>query len=184
MRNVKGVLFADYVRMLRSRKDLDRSGLTVEDLAFLDTRIEPSAWYPMESFERLGNAILRGLANSSLEAVHMWGRFSVDQLRAQHPSLVVHGDPVETMARFRVLRSSFFNFEAVEVPMLSDVEAHVIVRYHMGRIAEEAAAHQTLGFFERLLEVAGAEQIRARIVEKSWDGGSRTLIALSFRMPH
>jgi hypothetical protein len=134
----------------------------------------------METFERMGNAILREVADNDLEAVRMWGRFSVDALRAASPQLVAEGDPVETLMRFRVLRSTFFDFEALTIPTLSDGEASIVIRYHMGDIAEEAASYQTMGFFERLLEVGGAANIFARFTERSWNGDPRTLLEISW----
>src|SRR4051812_47136846 len=84
-RNVKGVLFADYVRMIRGQKGVDWSAqLAPADLPFLQQRIEPAQWYPMESFERLGVAILRHVALGDMNAVRMWGRFSADELRAKN----------------------------------------------------------------------------------------------------
>ena len=183
-RNVKGILFADYVRMIRSHKGVDWSAeLAPEDLPFLAQRIEPNGWYPMATFERLGNAILRHVGLGDLAGVRMWGRFSVDQLRAAQPALVADGNPVETLTRFRVLRATFFDFEALEVPMLNDDQAHVVIRYYMGATAEEAASHQTMGFFERLLEVAGATDISARFRERSWAGDARTLLELTWTIP-
>ena len=181
-RNVKGVLFADYVRMIRGRKDIDWTRrLRAEDLSFLATKIEPNAWYPMATFERLGNAILAEVAHGALEAVRMWGRFSVDQLRAATPQLVSDGDPVETLMRFRVLRSTYFDFEALQVPMLNDEQAEIVISYHMGAIAEEAASYQTMGFFERLLEVAGATSVFAQFSERAWAGDARTLLEVSWQ---
>jgi hypothetical protein len=180
-RRVKGVLFADYVRMLRGQKTVDwKRQLHSDDLQFLQTKIVAAEWYPMESFERMGNAILREVADNDLEAVRMWGRFSVDALRAASPQLVADGDPVETLMRFRVLRSTFFDFEALTIPTLSDGEASIVIRYHMGDIAEEAASYQTMGFFERLLEVGGATNIFARFTERSWNGDARTLLEISW----
>ena len=58
-RRVKGTLFVDYVRMLRSRREMDWSKhLTAVDLGYLVQRIDPDGWYPMETFERMGLAIL------------------------------------------------------------------------------------------------------------------------------
>lgn len=182
VRHVKGHLFVDYVRMLRGHKNVDWSAdLPPEDLALLRARIDLGAWYPMGAFERMGNLILLTVAHGDLAAVRMWGRYSVDQLRAANPMLVSPGDPIETLNRFRVMRATFFDFDAVEVPMLHDDEAHVVVHYHMGMPAEEAATWQTLGFFERLLEVAGARDIEATIRERSWAGDARTLITLHWR---
>src|SRR5258706_13705655 len=69
-RCVKGLLFADYVRMIRRRKDVDWSRhLLPSDLEVLGTFINPEAWYPMESFERMGNGILAEIGNGDVQAV-------------------------------------------------------------------------------------------------------------------
>lgn len=180
-RNVKGLLFSDYVRMIRSHKHVDWASLLKrEDMFYLRSPIEPLEWYPMETFERFGNAILKEVASDDLDAVRMWGRMSVDQLAAATPALVAEGDPVETMMRFRVQRATFFDFEALEIPTLTEDHAHVVIHYYMGATAEEAASMQTMGFFERLLGRAGATAISARFLERSWAGDPRTLLSLSW----
>lgn len=180
-RNVKGILFSDYVRMIRSHKGVDWSvQLPREDLFYLRSKIEPVDWYPMETFERLGNVILREIAADDLEAVRMWGRMSVDQLSEAVPALIAEGDPVETMMRFRVQRATYFDFEALEITTLTEDHAHVVIHYFMGPVAEEAASFQTMGFFERLLQRAGATEISSRFLERSWAGDPRTLMSLSW----
>ena len=181
-RNVKGILFADYVRMIRSHKGVDWSKLLHRhDLFYLRTKIDMVEWYPMEVFERMGNAILREVAGNDIEAVRMWGGISVDKLSATSPSLVAPGDAIETMMRFRVERATYFDFEALEMPTLVEDHAHVVIHYYMGRVAEQAASYQTMGFFERLLEMAGATHIEARFLERSWKEGPRTLLELTWK---
>lgn len=183
-RHVKGNLFADYVRMIRSHKSIDwERHLATEDLELLKQRIDPRAWYPMESFERMGNAILREIANENLLSVRAWGKLSVEQLRTENPLLVAEGNPAETLMRFRVLRSTFFDFDALEVRALADDHARIVVRYHMQAYAEEAASYQTMGFFEQLLEIAGAREVDAKFLGKSWLGDEETVIALHWEMP-
>jgi hypothetical protein len=183
-RHVRGVLFVDYVRMLRAQKGVDWTDhLPVEDLIYLAVKIDPDDWYPMATFERMGNQILRTTARGDLAAVRFWGRYSVSQLRATHPQLVSPGDPIETFNRFRVMRETYFDFPALEVPLLHDDEAQIVVRYHMGMPAEEAATHQTIGFFEGLLEAAGARSIAAELRQRSWAGDPRTLIELTWQTP-
>lgn len=178
-RHVKGSLFSDYVRMIRSRKDVDwEKYLHPEDMAFVLKRIELSDWYPMTTFERLGNAILAEIANGDIAMVRLWGRLSVGPLAELHPNLVAPHDPVESLMRFKVLRSTFFDFEALEIPMLLTNEAHVIIRYYMGPTAEEAAAFQTLGFCEGLLSLADANDIHAEFRTKSWADDPVTLLVL------
>ena len=53
----------------------------------------------------------------------------------------------------------------------------------MPRSAEEAASLQTMGFFERQLELAGAIDIGARFLHTSWTGDPMTLLELRWRMP-
>jgi hypothetical protein len=169
--------------MIRSNKSFDwKSQLAPEDLPYLGARIVPGDWYPMETFERFGNAILRFVALDDLQAVRMWGRFSVDAQRAVQPELVVAGDPVETLQRFRVLRSTYFDFPALEIPMLLDDSAHVTIAYGMGKKAEEAASFQTMGFFERQLELAGATNVMGKLSQRSWAGDPRTLLELNWEI--
>src|SRR5271170_1344594 len=130
--------------MLRTRKDADWSRyLRPEDLSFLVQRVEPDTWYPMESFERMGLAILAEIAHGELETVRGFGRISIDWLCQQHPKLLAPGDPRDTIMRFQVLRQSFFDYGALEISSVSDVEATLNVDYGMGASAEEAASWQT-----------------------------------------
>lgn len=184
MRHVKGVLFVDYVRMLRACKGIDwRTLLEPEDLAFLAQRIDHAAWYPMASFERMGNAIFATVAQRQLAYVEMWGRRQVQQLRDTNPSLLAAGEPVETMRRFHVYRQTFFDYDALEVLFAHDDEAQVVIRYHMGMPAEECASVQTMGFFEGLLALAGARDVQARFGQRSWAGDERTRLDLVWTPP-
>ncbi len=177
-----GSLFVDYVRMLRSMKSTDWSQVfSPEDMAYLREKVDPTKWYPMSTFERFGNAILKELGNGDLELVRMWGRTQVDQMQALYPDLVAAGDPFETLMRFRVLRATFFDFDALDVAMVVEGEANMEISYHMGNTAEEAASYQTLGFFERLLELAGATTVKAQFLERKWAGDPRTMLSLEWR---
>ena len=49
MRNVRGVLFLDYVRMLKAHKGVEWDAiLAPEDAPYLKQQIDTTAWYPME----------------------------------------------------------------------------------------------------------------------------------------
>jgi hypothetical protein len=176
---VKGTLFVDYVRMLRRRGDVDWSRwLEAVDLGYLVQRIDPDAWYPMETFERMGLAILTAIAQNDLDAVRIFGRGSIDWLCQTYVNLVASGDPRDTLMRFQVLRRGFFDYTALEIASISDGEASIVVSYGMGPRAEEAASWQTLGFFERLLEVSGATQVKAWFSSRSWADDLVTIVEL------
>src|SRR5258706_9146773 len=112
--------------MLRAHKGVDWSRyLTADDLVYLGQRAVPSEWYPMETFERMGVAILAEVAGGNLEMVHAWGRMQIDWLCQIHDNLVAKGDPRDTLMRFQVLRRGVFDYPAVEIGELSDGEASV-----------------------------------------------------------
>jgi hypothetical protein len=181
MRRVRGILFVDYVRMLRGYPNVDWSKyLLPEDIDLMRSRIDLEAWYSMETFERFGVAILAEVGNWQLEAVRMWGRFQLDSVLAVYSTLLAPGDPRETMMRFQTLRRTFFDYDALNVVEVHDGSAAVTIAFGMGRIAEEAAAYQALGFFERLIESARGRSVGARFRSKSWKGASITRVELAW----
>lgn len=179
VRRVKGVLFVDYVRMMRGHKDADWSRhLPPDDLRFLQERVAPDGWYPMDTFERMGLAILAEVAQGDVQLSRSWGKAQVEWVIVQQPGLVALGDPCDTLMRFRVLRNSFFDYPALEFRAISDGEAAVEVTYGMSPMAEQAAALQTMGFFERLLEFAGARSVTAWFSTQSWTRDPVTTLQL------
>jgi hypothetical protein len=179
---VKGTLFVDYVRMLRAKKGADWARyLTPTDLVYLTERIQPDEWYPMAAFERMGIAILDEIAERDLGLVHLFGRHSIDWLCVQHPNLIAPGDPRESLMRFQVLRQGFFDYPAVQIREINDSEVTIDIAYGMGDRAEEAASHQTSGFFSRLLEMSGAQDVKYRFLTSSWEGATKTILSLSWK---
>jgi hypothetical protein len=86
--------------------------------------------------------------------------------------------------RFRTYAGEFFDFPAIDVDEVHDEGATVIVAYGMSPNAEHAASMQCLGFFEALLEMAGATGVDARFAERCWEGTSKaSLLALSWTHP-
>jgi len=167
--------------MLRRRKDLHwERELPPGDVRYLHENILGDSWYPMETFERFGVAILSHVPGATLEAVRMWGRFSAGEYAKAHPDLIAPGQPVESLMRLKVLRSTLFDFPAFEIPMLVDGHAIVAMNYQMGKVAEEAACYQTMGFCESVLSLAGAKDIRADFEERSWLGAPKTRLNLEW----
>jgi hypothetical protein len=166
--------------MVRRRKDVDWVGvLRGEDYAIVQQRIDVDAWYPMTTFEHLGLAILSHF-EGGLDAVRLWGSFSASSFAQQHSGLIAVGDPVETFMRLKVLRGTLFDFPAFDVPTLIDGHATISMQYEMGAVAEEAACHQTLGFCEGVVALAGARSIRCGFDERSWLGAPRTVVTLDW----
>lgn len=168
--------------MLRAKKGVDWARyLAPQDLPYLEQHITPDEWYPMAAFERMGLAILAEIAESDMGLVRMWGRGQIDWLNTLHPNLVAVNDPVESLMRFRVLRQSFFDWPALTMREVTEGEAQVVISYGMCARAEEAASWQTLGFFERLLELAGADVVKIEFTSTSWEGAPETVLAMQWK---
>ena len=169
--------------MIRRRKNVDWEAiLPPEDILYVWQQIKPDEWYPMETFERLGIAILDHLEGATLDAVRLWGRFSAQQFEGDS-EIVVPGEPVESLMRLRVVRSTLFDFPAFDIPMLTDGHAYVAMTYHMAPRAEEAACNQTMGFCEGVVSLSGGTNVRATFKERAWEGQPRTLFDLEWEHP-
>jgi hypothetical protein len=179
---VKGVLFADYVRMLRAhRSRIWHEFLEPADVPFLHHAIDLEAWYPMDSFERLGLAIFQAIAEGDLGLVREWGRASVAHVVGMNEQVLAPRDPRESLMRFFVLRRSLFDFEALSMVQLCDTSASIGVEYGMQPLAERAAAVQTMGFFEGLITLAEGRDVRAEFLEATWRGDRQTIIGFSWQ---
>ncbi len=179
--HVKGVLFADYVRMLRAHRGRSwHEFLEPEDLPFLQRPIDADEWCPMETFERLGLAVFQAIAEGDLGLVRDWGRASVARLVAAHRHVLVPGDPRESLMRFFVLRKSLFDFEALTMLQLCDSSASIGVEYGMMPLAERAAAVQTMGFFEGLIGLSEGSDVSGEFLESSWRGDRQTIIGFTW----
>src|SRR5260221_13916086 len=134
-RCVRGQFFAEYVRMIRRRKDVEwERWLLTQDLAFIRQRIAPDDWYPMETFERLGIAILMGLDGPTLEAVRVWGRFFATPKAAQHPAFLAPQQPIDSLIRPKGMRHPLFNLPAVDIPLPPESHVHAVVTHHLGAL--------------------------------------------------
>jgi len=180
-KKVQGTFFLDYIRMIKSRKDVAWSKyLTPSDQSFLQQKIVKSEYYPMDAFERMGIGILKEIAQGNMELVRTWGRLQADELAKLHPEIVSEGDPRESLIRFQVVRNSYFNFDAINILIFFRNYAKLEIAYHMSPLAEEAASWQALGYFERLLELSGATYLQPRFTSKLWAGDSNTILEVNW----
>lgn len=167
-RHVRGVLYVDYVRMLRRQVPTWRDVLSSADAALVAERVDVDAWYPMASFERMGLAILDHVVRGEVDSIRLWGRQQVQAILAYLPALRVDDDPRDAIMRFQTFLSSLFDFPAVVLDGVEDEEALVRVDYGMGPRAEEAATMQTVGFFEELVTASGGREATGRLRSRSW----------------
>lgn len=180
VRRVRGVLFADYVRIIRRQVASWREKVAPEDRALLEQHVDLEQWYPMDTFERLGLIILEHVVAHETDAIRLWGREQVQAVLSFFPELANPSDPRDSVMRFQNFLASLFDFPAVVVESVEDEAALVRVEYGMHPAAEEAASWQTVGFFEELLTASGARQVSGSLRSRAWAGDAQTIAALSW----
>lgn len=181
MKHVRGTLFRDYVRLIRSRKDIDWARhLEPEDMVFLEQRVDDASWYPIATFERYGLGILHEVAGSSLSPVRMWGQFQVDAMLRLSPDILEAGDPRESLMRVVVHRKGFFDYDVLTVKEILDDHALFELSYKMSGVAELAACTQTMGALEELVRRAGGRNVHAAFVARTWEGDPSTVLELTW----
>lgn len=181
VKKVRGSLFADYVRMIKKRPDIDWSKyLTPEDMAYLNRHIHENEWYPFDVYERMGIGIIKEVAGENYESVRAWGRLAGEKLVRTNKSLLSQNDPMESLMRFHILRGSFFDFDPVYIRNLSPFFAKLEINYGLSQVAEKAATYQALGYIEMLLKLSGAANIKYRFPEKCWEGAPYTVLDISW----
>lgn len=180
-KKVKGDLFLDFVKMIKRRKEVDWSKhLNEFDRSFLDQAIIETDWYPFDTFERMGLAIMREIVKPDLEQIRRWGRYYLEELFNRHEALVERGNPKESIMRVLVLQGGFFNFEGFQAQSVLDNSVRIRIDFGMAPELERAICYQTLGFFEHLLYHSGIAEVGHEFKEKAWEGGRATVLELNW----
>lgn len=181
-RLVKGTIFTDYVRMIRSRKDIDwLEHLSQDDLDFIHDMILSSSWYPLETYKRIGLAVFNIIARGETRIAWLWGRASLNELVEIYKNMVLPQDPIGTIHKFSDFRNRFLNFEWMEMKELAPNQVHVVFNLVFDDDADRAYAYQFGGILERMMELAEAEDIKVDFHKKCWDGDPNTIFEINWK---
>jgi hypothetical protein len=159
---VKGTWLLDFVKMIRSNKDKNfDQWLTRADWDIINSQVLPSQWYPYESFNRIGRAVFRGVSGSNLEITKAFGKLMMKNLLDVYKSVLIEGDPAESVEKFNVLRRTFFkDIESDIMPTSKEdkrMKMKLIIVEIDRQVGEpEAFAHLLSGALEELTVRAGA----------------------------
>ena len=172
----------EFARLIRDNKDRDwKKYLDEEDSKIIFGAVMPNAWYPIEVYEHAGKAIFKEIAQGDLKNARMWGRFVIEDLgnRFYH-NLVRLNDPEGGLERCRTFIQQWFqfddpNFQAIEVKKIGLKQVKITVRYYHPYDYFEAYAHQSLGTFERIVELNGGKEVKAEITEQNFKSHNPTV---------
>ncbi|HUT54556.1 MAG TPA: hypothetical protein VM658_14295 [bacterium] len=121
-RRIKGSVVLDMVKVIRAFKDLpwDRY-LKPEDFEIVKTMVIPTAWYPIETYQRMGLAVYKLVAKESEDVVRKFGQAAMKELlEGPYRPFLVKNDPFEAVAKFFELRKSLFTFSKMAIEKTGD----------------------------------------------------------------
>lgn len=179
---IRGSLLKDYVRLIRKNKQVNWSQyLAPSELELIGQRIQPTQWYPLSSYQRLGSAVFRELAQSDPRTAQAFGRESLEEIAESYgPKLVKAGDPLATLQSFKTLSLRFLDFDGFDVTESGGDRVYVILEPEFGAEEIEAYSYQIMGFLERLVELTGAVGVKAAFCNRAWEGEGKTVIEVSW----
>ena len=179
-KQVKGSLFAEYVQMIRKNKHISwNKHLGSSEMEFLDQIILPSQWYPYEIYQQYGAAIFQEIAEGKPQVACSWGKETMDRLAGLYKeNLIEEGDPLKSLNKFKALTRNVFNFDSFEIIVHDDNHVDIAVDLAFGTKAIQGYSYQMLGSLQRLLELSGADDVKAEFSAKTWEGDDKTMIEL------
>jgi hypothetical protein len=200
---VKGVMLIDLVRIVRANKELPWDEyLTKDEMDLIQGKIMPSTWYPFEVFEHIGYAVFMLEGGQDVKNSWNFGRFTIEDTFQKVYSNVLfkEKDPLSVIKRFVTLRKQFFRyedpgFESMNMESLGDNKVRIIIRTSFAskprKVAEDiksysgklsaSFANQLAGSFQRLLEIAGARDIKVEVIKIQSDPDSATELEIAWQ---
>lgn len=171
-RLVRGTSVGSVLRVLRSyrrTRPLPELGPWEQDL--MRKRVSPSTWYALKVFDSLLQIVHRFVFDGSELAAQNMGRAHAQaRLAAAPDTLLLPGQPLETLAQFPAYWRAQYNFGVVQVLPLPTLEDEHLARVRITGYPDMSACHghSIVGFTLELLEQAGAQAPEAHIEERPW----------------
>ena len=174
---IKGTWFTDYVKVIRANKhrkaEFDNY-LKPEDWQLVETKILPSQWYPLETYKRIGEAIFRVIAGSSLEMTFIFGQQILKELLKTYKNMLVVGDPAASVAKLVHLHDNFFKNIQSKTEIVEKDEHHLVIKFilapqDMIDKMSEPFAWQLAGKMVELANQACGRQVKYQVAKNKRD---------------
>ncbi len=153
-------------------------------------RIMPSTWYPFDAFERIGYAVFKLVGKGDLNTARVFGAFTMQETyhKVYENVLFQEKDPTTVLKKFVTLRRQFFKFQDTDIdPLkmkaLEENKVKMIIKAPEPSEYLEPYANQLAGGFEKLLEMAGAKDVQAKILKIQSETEPTSEIELTWSNP-
>ena len=180
-RSVKGSVIIDYLKIIRANPDLPWSDhLLPGDLEQLGQMILPASWYPVDLFQRMGQAIFKLVSKENYQVVRSFGRALADRLNAENPSLVVPGKGLDTVKKYLAIQGRLYSFEVFKLGELDPGRMVIHIQTSPEDKEDRLLVEAVSGTILRLIELAGGKNAEIKILKASWKGDDRISLEIAW----
>ncbi len=162
-RMVKGSVLLDMVKVVRAFRDLPWDDyLKPDDWNIIDGMVIPTAWYPVENYQRIGVAVYYLVAKADKRVVSQFGELAMQELfNGPYKPFLDKGDPLTSVEKFLDLRRSLFNFSRMEAAGTGDKSMQVKV-WELGELKDGVDMFLVLtgAHFKKLVQLNGGEMVK------------------------
>ena len=171
-RMVKGLMLMDYIKLIRTAKDIQWDKyLTEEDFETITGRIVPMGWYSFETYRNCGKAVLTEIAKGDMNIVKQFGRsFMRNIIDNVYTFLGKTNGVFEGFQGLDNIGSRFFSFAYPKFEQVGEKSLRVTIVDAPGDELLEALAWQLIGSYEFLIEHYGGQEVEIDWIKKQWDG--------------
>ncbi len=181
-KKAKGSMLIDFIRMIRTFKDLDwNKYLKQEDWDIVNSIVLPAKWYPFDFYYRCSFATYKLLAQGKLENARAYGQAMAKQLlEGTYKSFVQSKDAALALKQFVTAYGGLFNFGVLKLESNDPKSAKVHLDYDGDKEGKSAYSYQLMGMIETLIALAGGKNGKVSISAKQWEGAPATTFDITW----
>jgi len=168
---VKGSMLIDMGKMVRRNHDKPwQKYLTMDDMKIVGGMIIPAAWYPLDTFRRVGIAVLEVFGQGRPESAEDWGKNLVDRVPSDlYKNFFDKNDPKNAIRNYVSVNMRVFDFMRLKMRDGGENSVSIIATgtSEIKEVFPEVAliGHMAGGAACRLAEKNGAERPKCRVNE-------------------
>jgi hypothetical protein len=181
-KKVKGTIVVDIVRAIRSMKETNwNQYLKPEDWNYINKRILPSEWYPLDFVERCGRAVFQVAAQGNPDMARFAGRMRGKVMfEGIYKTVITPHDPMDSLSRFAMIYGQLYNFASVTFKEIGKGHAQFLKNYDFGQKGGMWYCCQFMGQLDTLVELAGGTNIKIELIAKQWEGAPVTIFDITW----
>lgn len=131
----------------------------------LESQLFENMWFDFSILDTLDRVIVKELAKGDKSILRQLGRFSAEHSFYRLPEKLISSPPeimLQSTARINVIFQDFGEFQVEALPEIDNIRGVALIYRYEIEIPESRYCLSALGYFERLLELAGHRVVEVK----------------------